>query len=936
MEGLAVILGLGIFFSPLIAVLFLRKRIRSIEELNADLQKRVSNLESGLNSASEDTGELFKSDIAPVHMNTGISDVTETFDETSAVQEVKPLRKTRERKKEKKVYPILQRLEKQFLENWSGIVGSVIMVLGAGFLSIYAALKFDEFVRFLLLLLLAALPGVLYYLLKDREKWQRQALWMRSISAAIFLFACLGSAGIPGLQWIHNPIQSLGLLILGIAVNLALSSLGRKEEFASFHCLLSLLALSVLPPGFVSLLMAVVITLYALIHCYKNRWELHLLLVLSGFFAYHMYWMYSLWGPQFDALRLQGAAALSLIFLVSTFVHYRKSYASPRFQVFPFLTHLINWLYFSVGMYLYIGDKPERSIVLFAGSLLALSLSHRAARKAIPWLRSSSVVMGQILLCAGLVSLKGWDVPSIMISGFLYVELLLFLQIIIRQKRRELYRFALWSYLLAAGILLFLCLKTEGLNSLIYVTALAVTALLHHRMLWKREDRIWLSEDFPWRLKREFSITGFLAGLAGSAALILLPPDWGTYQYLYAAGLSIIILTAYRQSESRGLGTGVLTYLVLFSLMAADTLLSAESLGVQELAVILSLVLSIGLSFFWEEKVSRLISICALIMAVLTLMITTFLLFNPVSPLLPGFFWLGGVLLLIRLPGLPQRFRSMAILFLLSFLIRHFMVHINYSENWGFWKLRYFSDLALLLVFFLWRRPAEEKLHPLFKGILEYSLDLGLLITAVLIAIEVDGPWVPFALSGVTLSILLYRLAGKTAPRMPLYSLLYYMLSLTGVSLSLLNRPEVSRLAAVLSLLTLLGALLLFFRKEDFRSTALPSLEKYKHGLLLYSLALVTAFFVYESFDSSYLTLLLALECFFIFSASLFLGESHFRILSQGGLLLCVIRLIFIDLSESTVLLKGLVFLGVGLMMLGTNSLYNRYKDRFKVKELEE
>ena len=71
---------------------------------------------------------------------------------------------------------------------------------------------------------------------------------MLSISGAVFLFACLGSGGIPGLQWVDNPFASLGLLILGITVNLGLGTIGRKQYFASFHTLLSLLALVIIPP----------------------------------------------------------------------------------------------------------------------------------------------------------------------------------------------------------------------------------------------------------------------------------------------------------------------------------------------------------------------------------------------------------------------------------------------------------------------------------------------------------------------------------------------------------------------------------------------------------------------------------------------------------------------------------------------------------------
>jgi uncharacterized membrane protein len=43
---------------------------------------------------------------------------------------------------------------------------------------------------------------------------------------------------------------------------------------------------------------------------------------------------------------------------------------------------------------------------------------------------------------------------------------------------------------------------------------------------------------------------------------------------------------------------------------------------------------------------------------------------------------------------------------------------------------------------------------------------------------------------------------------------------------------------------------------------------------------------------------------------------------------LCIVRLVFFDLKESTTITKALVFVGVGLLMLGMNILYRKYKDR--------
>ena len=298
MEVILVFLVLGLFFSPLIAVFIFRKKLNRLEDRYQMMESRLARLEEGRDTP-------FQEPLPEESLSAGLESGTE-LQEPSAVENhplpgasahVAPYRRRR-------LPPVLLKLERQFLDNWTGILGAVIIVLGAGFLSIYAALKMAEFARFLLLLLLSAIPGGLFLFLRTREGWQRQAAWFRSISGAIFLFACLGSGGIPGLQWIHNPFQSLGLLILGIAVNLGLSVLGGKEYFASFHTLLSLLALAVVPPGTTSLFIAAVICLFAIIQTYRVRWDLHLLLTVSGFFAYHLHWMTTLQGGGFTDLVL--------------------------------------------------------------------------------------------------------------------------------------------------------------------------------------------------------------------------------------------------------------------------------------------------------------------------------------------------------------------------------------------------------------------------------------------------------------------------------------------------------------------------------------------------------------------------------------------------------------------------------------------------------
>jgi len=87
--------------------------------------------------------------------------------------------------------------------------------------------------------------------------------------------------------------------------------------------------------------------------------------------------------------------------------------------------------------------------------------------------------------------------------------------------------------------------------------------------------------------------------------------------------------------------------------------------------------------------------------------------------------------------------------------------------------------------------------------------------------------------------------------------------------------------------------------------------------------------------DSSYITLLLVLECLIIYILSLVLKENHFMYLSLLGLTGCLIRLLISDLSNSGTITRALVFIGVGLIMILMYGLNNHFRSLIKNPEKE-
>ncbi len=78
------------------------------------------------------------------------------------------------------------------------------------------------------------------------------------------------------------------------------------------------------------------------------------------------------------------------------------------------------------------------------------------------------------------------------------------------------------------------------------------------------------------------------------------------------------------------------------------------------------------------------------------------------------------------------------------------------------------------------------------------------------------------------------------------------------------------------------------------------------------------------------MTLLWSAEAFVVFVLSAVLRESHFRYMALGAMGACLLRLVMLDMARTDLGVRGLVFVGVGLLLLGMNSVYSRFRARFE------
>jgi hypothetical protein len=421
-----------------------------------------------------------------------------------------------------------ERASTLILENWTGILGAVVLVTGVGFLGVYAALRVSPPLRFLLICAFAAgLLGVRFTL--RRKGFARQLNnWLLSSAAAIFLFACVAAVSIEGLRWATPPWDYL-LLLAGVGANLLLAWRASREEVATLHGVLSLVALAVLPPTILTLASAAAVTAFTIAITYRQLWKYQLLLGIASFFAFHLYWHQQLTDIP-NSLRLLAMGLVGLVGVAAAVVQYRSVYAQRRFEPLLFTAHLLNWTCLGINLYMYSTGSIWKTIPLGVGALLTFWAGRQAKKLGVGWLFQTDTIISLILALATALSLQGWHATNSVILLFMLLEALLVALIMARQGEVLVLRVALFVACLGGGGLLLLAvLKAESsLPQALYrdafVLALAgwaglgLTQLMYKLPLLRADEAdttAWYGDNSPAESARNL-----LAGFAGLAGLL--------------------------------------------------------------------------------------------------------------------------------------------------------------------------------------------------------------------------------------------------------------------------------------------------------------------------------------------------------------------------------------------------------------------------------
>lgn len=966
--------------------IYVVSRIRSLERKNESLQKIVQDhIKEECIASTVQSQET----IAPTRtLEEQVGTVAETISPppsyTEKIKEPTPLEKPTEPSKQEPEMgfiehlfssPFAKTIERKFSENWTGFIGTLLLILGVGFLSIYTALKMAPVYRFFMICTVSAgLAGGSLYL-KRKGYWELLTHWTKSAAAGLFLFACVGAGGIPAIKWIHSLPLALLFLILGISVNLVAGFLSRKEFFVSVHTFFGLLALSVGLPviyktelfSVVFLGIAALITIASIVWGRKEKWEYNTLISVSSFSLFHLFWAILIGFGAFTPLQqIVGMGTIVLTCGIALLVHYSKLYSSKKFQSKPFWVHVICWSWLGLGLLQHYTSSPWATVGISLGAIAALFIATQAKKLEVRWLYLTDSLVAQGLGIMAVCSFFKLGASYSLILNLVFCLLALFSVVRLIEKEKTLSKVT-DSVLLLSGLanLYFHIPRVSlaysqnlGWSTTFFVGATVIGLVAHVFLLKKTRGDLGYQIPF---LGEGVSAFGVILGASLAVCYLLFNSLGISLAYLLLLALPVIFIR--QKIQGNGLGLGLGASIIFMGVHQWSSLLSPHSLGIKQILLrLLALgIIFVAAAFFsYVKDKNRYYSSYGIYLCGTQLLLSIYLLGTLYAPLTIGILFLMTSVILLELSRVMQKqlkhsgayILHAAYVFVLAFIFWHLSTELSIEVLLGIFEVKALIQLVAILIFIYWffaRKYKEDVSDFSWETIHPFFIELTLLFTTMLAYSHIPGNsrslyWIALAFSA------LYLGHNKllNVPRLRTYAYVFYIVSafqmtfvasrLVSPSLKIFDQTWVRSLISIGGQVGFLGYAMKSLNLKNVECPkALQGIRKFndvvepkKNIFLFYPIFICIALFLYWTFDKSILTLLWFFEAFVVFVLSIVLSSNHFRLVAMGAVSLCLLRIIFYDLTSTSTITRAIVFIGAGVILILMNSAYNKYKDRFK------
>lgn len=846
--------------------------------------------------------------------------------------------------------------EKLFMENYTGFLGGGILILGLVFLAIFGALKMEALGRIMILFTGVFLLLFISWILKKKSFLKNSSLWIQSTAGALFLFTSFAAGHIPGLIIFHSSTLiyiSLGTGILFIIIS---GYFSRSMTIFTLHYIYSLLALGATKDSVMTYYASIAIAFFSLIAISRikenkrERWTLPLFIgagLIYMFFWYHpvpletTQWKETSW----IILTLSAWIGVSPILWLNS-IRKISSFNTSR---------ALTWAYMMITLILgakYMHASWIGFVILASLSFLFIQISRNTENYA-----NVNRLIDYIYLFIFLsLSIFQYHNPKLN-DPFRYLMLITITSFFIlplkdmpqKHQKTGLYFSKIISFLRFLFSLMFLVLMIDETNPpsvnilLAVITSVVLIFGIYMRNRYEINDlssKFWFSKIFPESIQPYLSVDSIsLAFTLYSQLFATLSFYWSTISVILtisAFSISLLLLEKniikiheknhwiITHNISGGLGISIIFLYPTIWYHFHEDIPQYETLFI-------SFFYFIPLLFFFYKMIQKK---------------------NPAAWVLISVLTLHSVFTIFALS--MHYMTSLYFLFLFTLIITGGIFWSTQKKNAWLLDLFVFASYILLTFFLFHWILDNEHLYTIEIGFLgaflafisfhfvqffektkikELFLELSFFILVKIILWDISSIYQIPAFAGLSILSYIIGIYYQSAYRFTVYSLLFHIVTVTFV----LFFSKMNHFYTGIGLSIQLIYIILFHKGNGLKllhekisikpGTMYNFLIKWQNGIVYYAFFISIGIFIWMNMENTFLTLIWAVEAFFIFILGLYLKEAHFRYMASGVFFFCILRLVFWDLSESHTLTRALVFIGTGALLLIMNIIYQKFKD---------